>query len=76
MSRRYWIRLRGFDGHEVIADTAAKAKAKTFRAWLDAGFASRPGYTPDSPFKQFIDQIEVVYALGPVALTDGATHDR
>lgn len=64
MMRRYWIRLRGFDGHEVLAPNAAKAKADTYRAWRDAGYARRFSECQDRPFKQFIDRIETFHALG------------
>lgn len=62
--RRYWIQLRGFDGHEVLAPNAAKAKADTFRAWTDAGYGARRPECRDRPFKQFLDRIEAFYALG------------
>jgi len=64
MTRRYWIRLRGHDGHEVWADNAAKAKAADFRAWCEAGMAQRHSHNLDSPFKQYLSQIEAVHALG------------
>ncbi len=62
--RRYWIALRGFDGHEVLAPNAAKAKAQTYRAWRDAGYGDRDHHCLDRPFKQFIDRIETFHALG------------
>lgn len=71
--RRYFIQLRGFDGHELLAPTAAKARADTFRAWTEAGYASRTSEARERPFKQFLDQIETFDALGEAGDLDPRT---
>ncbi len=65
MARRYWIRLRGHDGHEVIAPNASKAKAADYVAWTNAGYGlSRWRSGGISKFRQYLAEIEVVHALG------------
>jgi hypothetical protein len=36
-SRRYVVRVEGYDSREYLAPTASKARAMAFRAWKDAG---------------------------------------
>lgn len=64
--RRYWIRLRGFEGHEVIAPNAAKAKAYDYRCWREAGYGENRHDPTEKPFKRYLDRIEAVHALGEV----------
>lgn len=68
--RRYWIRLRGFDGHEVIAPNASKAKAFDYRCWRDAGYGDSRYGEPEKPFKRYLDLIEAVHALGEASNLD------
>lgn len=62
--RRYWIRLSGHDGHEVIAANASKAKAQTYRHWRDAGYGLSPWRCGSSYFRQYLSALEVCHALG------------
>jgi hypothetical protein len=67
MTRRYWIRLRGHDGHEVLAPNASKAKAADYAAWVNAGYGLSPWRSGGaSKFRQYLSQVEAVHALGEV----------
>lgn len=56
---RYYIEVRGFDGHVVEAETASKARYADFKAWKEAGYGRR--YS----FGEFLKtQIETFLHLG------------
>lgn len=55
--RRYIVKVEGFDGVEVEAKTASKAKAEIFRRVNDAGW--------DYTFREFLSKVSVLH-MGPV----------
>ena len=63
--KRYWIEVRGFDGHEVKAATAGKARYATYRAWCEAGFDRTVSGRVN--FKDFLSRIETFHHLGASA---------
>lgn len=43
--KRYYIQVKGFDGHFVEAETAGKAKYAEFKAWKEAGYGRHWNFT-------------------------------
>lgn len=57
--KRYFIEVRGFEGHYVVARSAGAARYKDFRAWREAGFGQR------LTFRDFLDRIVTFHHHGP-----------
>ena len=61
--KRYWIAVRGHDGHEVVAASAGAARWAEYRAWREAGFAR--SWPRTISFIDFLTgQIETFHHLG------------
>lgn len=60
--KRYSIRVRGFDAHEVVARTPSEARYKNFLAYDDAGYGPRGSKT--LRFWDFVNRIEAFHHLG------------
>ena len=69
--KRYYIEVRGFDGHYVEAETAGKARYRDFIAYEDAGYGIVRGErrTRSERFREFLARIEVFHHHGAICPT-------
>lgn len=63
--KRYFIQVRGFDGHVVTAESAGQARYREFKAWKEAGYGRR-GMWGEWSFIEFVQElIETFHHRGP-----------